>query len=73
MARVYISGAEHSAVRIQVSPRRLAAHELSLETVRVAIVAASQNLPKGAMSIDDQSYTIEANDQLLKAPTIATS
>jgi multidrug efflux pump subunit AcrB len=40
---------------------------LSLETARAAIVLASQNLPKGAVSTDDQRYTIEANDQLLKA------
>ena len=40
---------------------------LSLEAARIAIVLASQNLPKGAVSTDGQRYTIEANDQLLKA------
>ena len=67
VARVYITGGEKSAVRIQVSPGRMAAMNLSLEAARVAIVLASQNLPKGAVSTDDQRYTIEANDQLLKA------
>jgi multidrug efflux pump len=67
VARVYITGGEKSAVRIQVSPSRMAAMSLSLEAARVAIVAASQNLPKGAVSTDNQRYTIEANDQLLKA------
>ncbi len=67
VARVYITGGEKSAVRIQVSPGRLAGMNLSLEKARVAIVAASQNLPKGAISADGQRYTIEANDQLLKA------
>jgi len=67
VARVFITGGEKSAVRIQVSPSRLANMNLSLETARVAIVFASQNLPKGAISIDGQRYDIEANDQLLKA------
>jgi hydrophobe/amphiphile efflux-1 (HAE1) family protein len=67
VARVYITGGEKSAVRVQVSPGRLAGMNLSLEAVRLAIVAASQNLPKGAISVDSQRYTIEANDQLLKA------
>jgi hydrophobe/amphiphile efflux-1 (HAE1) family protein len=67
VARVYITGGEKSAVRVQVLPSRLAGMNLSLEAVRLAIVAASQNLPKGAISVDSQRYTIEANDQLLKA------
>jgi hydrophobe/amphiphile efflux-1 (HAE1) family protein len=67
VARVAISGAERSAVRIQVSPGRLAGMNLSLEAARAAIVTASQNLPKGVISGDGQRYTIEANDQLLKA------
>jgi hydrophobe/amphiphile efflux-1 (HAE1) family protein len=67
VARVYVTGGEKTAVRVQVSPSRLAGMNLSLEAVRLAIVAASQNLPKGAISVDSQRYTFEANDQLLKA------
>jgi multidrug efflux pump len=67
VARVLISGAERSAVRVQVYPDRLANMNLSLEAVRVAIVAASQNLPKGAITNGNLKYTITANDQLLKA------
>jgi hydrophobe/amphiphile efflux-1 (HAE1) family protein len=67
VARVWITGGEKSAVRIQASPSRMAAMNLSLDAARVAIVLASQNLPKGAVSTDGQRYTIEANDQLLKA------
>jgi len=67
VARVVVSGGEKSAVRIQVSPGRLAGMNVSLEAARIAIVAASQNLPKGAISVDSRRYTIEANDQLLKA------
>jgi hydrophobe/amphiphile efflux-1 (HAE1) family protein len=67
VARVAVSGAERNAVRVQVSPDRLAAMNLSLERVRLAIVAASRNLPKGSVSIDERQYVIEAEDQLFKA------
>ena len=67
VARVLVTGGEKSAVRVQVSPGRLAGMNLSLEAVRLAIAAASQNLPKGAISDSGQRFTIEANDQLLKA------
>ncbi|UFZ04765.1 efflux RND transporter permease subunit [Bradyrhizobium ontarionense] len=67
VARVYIYGAERHAVRIQVRPDLLASMNLSLERVRLAIVAASQNRPKGALAVDAQRYTIEADDQLLWA------
>ena len=67
VAQVYITGAERRAVRVQVAPARVAAMNLSLETIRTAIVASSQNLPKGAITVGAQRYTIEANDQLLKA------
>jgi multidrug efflux pump len=67
VGRVLISGAERSAVRVQVYADRVASMNLSLEDVRIAIVTASQNLPKGAISTDNLKYTISANDQLLKA------
>ncbi|WP_295854911.1 efflux RND transporter permease subunit, partial [Tardiphaga sp.] len=67
VSRIFITGGEKSAVRIQVSPARMAAMSLSLEEARSAIAQASQNLPKGAVSNDSQRFTIEANDQLLKA------
>ncbi len=67
VARVEISGAERSAVRVQVSPGRTANMNLSLETIRTALLEASQNLPKGAIELGDQQLTITANDQLLHA------
>ncbi len=67
VARVLVTGAERNAVRVQVQPDRLANMNLSLEAVRIALLQASQNLPKGAVSTDDQRWTIAANDQLLKA------
>ncbi|MDU6135191.1 efflux RND transporter permease subunit, partial [Bradyrhizobium sp.] len=67
VARVYIYGADRHAVRIQVSPDLLATMNLSMDRVRLAIVAASQNLPKGSIAVDGQRYVIEAEDQLLWA------
>jgi multidrug efflux pump len=67
VARVSISGAERKAVRVQVSPGRIASMNLSLEALRTAIVAASQNLPKGAIDVEGQSLVIDANDQILTA------
>jgi hydrophobe/amphiphile efflux-1 (HAE1) family protein len=67
VADVRISGAERSAVRIQVLPRQLANMNLSLEQLRMALRATTLNLPKGSISIGDQSYVIGANDQLKKA------
>jgi multidrug efflux pump len=67
VSRVSISGAERSAVRIRVQPRLLANLGLSMEQVRQTVRGATNNLPKGAFSDGGQSWTIEANDQLLKA------
>jgi hydrophobe/amphiphile efflux-1 (HAE1) family protein len=67
VARVLVTGAERSAVRVSVVPRLLANMGLSLEQVRVALTAATQNLPKGSFDFGDRSYVIEANDQMMKA------
>jgi hydrophobe/amphiphile efflux-1 (HAE1) family protein len=67
VAKVYISGAERSAVRVEVDPGVTANMHLSLERIRSAIQESTANLPKGAISTGDQSATIAANDQLVKA------
>jgi multidrug efflux pump len=67
VADVRISGAERSAVRVQASPRVLANMNVSLEQIRRAVAAASQNLPKGSISAGNQSFALAANDQLTKA------
>jgi hydrophobe/amphiphile efflux-1 (HAE1) family protein len=67
VGRVFIYGAERSAVRIQTTPRLLANMNVSLEKIRTAVQAATQNIPKGSINIDDQSYAVRANDQLIRA------
>jgi hydrophobe/amphiphile efflux-1 (HAE1) family protein len=67
VAEVLINGAERSAVRVQVWPRVLANMHLSLEQVRTALRAATQNLPKGSINVSNQAVAIGANDQLRRA------
>ena len=55
------------AIRIEASPTALAGRGVSLEDVRAAVFAATLNAPKGTLTGARQSYTIEDNDQLLKA------
>jgi hydrophobe/amphiphile efflux-1 (HAE1) family protein len=55
------------AIRIEASPTALAGRGVSLEDVRAAVGAATLNAPKGTLTGTRQGYTIEDNDQLLKA------
>ena len=64
---VTIQGGQKPAVRIQVNPTALASYGLTLEQVRTAITAASVNGAKGSFNGPQQSYTIDANDQLTTA------
>ncbi|HLY58021.1 MAG TPA: efflux RND transporter permease subunit [Stellaceae bacterium] len=64
VAQVNISGAEASAVRVQVDPAALAGTGLSLEDVRKAIQAATVDSPKGSLDGTDKSWAVAANDQL---------
>lgn len=64
---VTISGGQRPAVRVQVNPTALASYGLTLENVRTAIVTGNTNTPKGSFNGPRQSYTIQANDQLLSS------
>ncbi|OIQ80709.1 multidrug resistance protein MdtB [mine drainage metagenome] len=61
---VTLAGGHKPAVRIDVDARRLAALGLGLDAVRSAIVAANVNSPKGSIDGAQQSFTIDADDQL---------
>ncbi len=71
VAKVNVAGADRSAVRIRVQPRQLAGMKLSLEDVRAAVQAATQNLPKGSFTTGDVSFAIGADDQLIRAADYA--
>jgi multidrug efflux pump len=64
---VSISGGQRPAVRVQVNPMTLSAKGLTLEDVRMAIIAANVNAPKGSFDGHSLAYTINSNDQLLNS------
>ena len=64
---VSIAGGQKPSVRVQANPAQLAAYNLSLEDLRIALAAANVDQAKGTLNGDRQSYTINANDQLLSS------
>jgi multidrug efflux pump len=67
VARVFISGAGHPAVRIQVNPRAVADMGLSLEAVRGFVINTTADRPKGELTDGYHSIPIISNDQLYNA------
>src|SRR5690554_5388255 len=61
---VSVAGGQRPAVRIQVDPRALAAHQLTLANVRSAVMGANVHQPTGNLDGPERSTTIYANDQL---------
>lgn len=61
---VNIAGGQRPAIRIQANDQALAAYNLSLEDLRLAISAANVNLPKGLFDGPYKSAIIDNNDQL---------
>src|SRR5437899_1417944 len=68
---VGIAGQQKPSVRVQVDPQALAARGISLEDVRTVLGAANVDLPKGTLNSPRQTYTLNTNDQLLKADQYA--
>lgn len=67
VGHVGVQGGVKPAVRIQADLSRLANYGISLEDLRLAIVASNVAGPKGALDGARQSYTIAANDQITAA------
>jgi multidrug efflux pump len=68
---VSISGGQKPAVRIRANPTALASYGLSLEDVRSALAVANVDQAKGTLDGPRQSFTINANDQLLSGAQYA--
>ena len=66
VSQAIISGADKSAVRVQVNPGALASTGLSLEDVRSLLSQVNVDSPKGSFDGDQLSYTLVSNDQLLR-------
>ncbi len=61
---VTLSGGHKPAIRVTVNGAGLAALGLSMDSIRTAITGANVNSPKGSISGSQQSFSIDANDQL---------
>jgi hydrophobe/amphiphile efflux-1 (HAE1) family protein len=68
---VGIGGQQKPAIRVQVDPEALAARGINLEDVRTVLGQANVDLPKGTLNSPRQTYTLNTNDQLLKADDYA--
>jgi len=67
VAQVQVFGAAKYAVRIDVDPRQLSAKGIGIDEVANAIQNANVSLPTGTMYGSEQTYTVLANGQLLRA------
>jgi multidrug efflux pump len=63
---VSVSGGHRRAVRIKFDPQALAAHNVSIEELRLAISSANVNIPKGSFDGPSITTTINSNDQITK-------
>ncbi len=64
VAQVSIGGEQKRAIRVQIDPAPLASRGLTLEDIRTAIVVATTNSAKGALSTPKTTFAITANDQI---------
>ena len=60
---ISVGGGSLPAVRVELDPNRLAANGIALDQVRLALVAANANRPKGQVEDDTRLWQIGANDQ----------
>jgi len=67
VGQVTIGGSALPAVRVDVNPTALNNIGLSMDDVRNTIANANSNRPKGRLSNERHTWSIEVNDQLLSA------
>ncbi|TMQ15417.1 MAG: efflux RND transporter permease subunit, partial [Candidatus Rokuibacteriota bacterium] len=70
VAQVQVFGAAKYAVRVDVDPKKLAAHGIGIDEVATAIANANVNLPTGTM-YGDKTFVVQTNGQLMKAQAYA--
>ncbi|MGH9534576.1 MAG: efflux RND transporter permease subunit [Terriglobales bacterium] len=64
VAEVNVFGAQKYAVRVELNPLEMAAHNIGIDTVQTAIQNANVNLPTGTLWGAQTAYTVQANGQL---------
>ena len=67
VGQVIAGGSSAPAVRIDVNPGQLSHYGMSLEQVRSAVSAQTNNSAKGSFSDGKKNWLIEANSQLMRA------
>jgi hydrophobic/amphiphilic exporter-1 (mainly G- bacteria), HAE1 family len=67
VSRVQVFGAQKYAVRIQMDPDRLAAHQVGVDEVQRAVQQSNVNLPTGRLQGPKQAFTVQSTGQLMDA------
>jgi len=67
VGQVFVGGGANPAVRAELNPMQLNNLGVSTQQVATALSAANSNKPKGEFTGAVDAWTIDANDQLLKA------
>jgi multidrug efflux pump len=67
VGQVFVGGGANPAVRAELNPMLLNKLGVSTQQVATALSAANANKPKGEFTSAINAWTIDANDQLLKA------
>jgi HAE1 family hydrophobic/amphiphilic exporter-1 len=71
VGQVLITGQKRFAVRVRVRPDALAAHNLTVDDIAVALKSANANTPVGILEGARQTMTIQANRQMTRAAEFA--
>jgi len=64
VAQVFVYGAQKFAVRAQLDPSLMAARNIGIDDVEIALGAHNVNLPTGTLWGPRQAYTVQATGQL---------
>jgi HAE1 family hydrophobic/amphiphilic exporter-1 len=67
VAQVNVNGSRKYAVRVDVDPRKLAAHDIGIDEVAAAIPNANANVPTGTLYGRTRNVVVQANGQLFNA------
>ena len=67
VAQVSVNGQKRFAVRVRAEADRMAARDLSMDELAIALRAANSNAPLGIIDGPSQTMTIQGNPQLMNA------
>jgi HAE1 family hydrophobic/amphiphilic exporter-1 len=67
VSRVVVYGSQKYAVRVELDPDALAAHNVGIDEVQRAISSSNVNLPTGRLYGPKQAFTVQSSGQLLDA------